>query len=939
MVKTWSNITRNVPFGERPYLELKLNFTKEESGLKTIDTLNPSYTTECGWDRVNFMSQITGPFDLCWDSTGCKKNNCDQFVCQKYPPYFLPQWSHPIQDLQQIQLGNNQVRCQGNVVCQDIDFDGLASLGTVKGDRSNSWTDTYTMLRYTVLEPQKDFMMKSLQWTTDLYTQGNKYSPDDVKWLRDASFLYTGVNYFYECMYNRTPFGDLVNPFNDSYSITILKKKVIENLSSFNACYPTDSSRFVSLNNTFDNLFKYPTYKKEGDKYFVILPSANYSVQNIEKYNSYMESFLREKDATITSQSQKDSWKSGSCKFSNISIGSVLSLNLNTGEVSKTVLPITGNYNLVFFIKLEISLWSPMLAMLFEKNNIELTDAIRQQVLISCGDSNNSGLLLKSLFLSSPTGTTELYKQKFCGYSYSHPISLYNDDMRKYFVLNNSDVCSCLSSVNKTILCFDKNCSGNARNTKGLSDDVCYQECDNVDKSSPFFDSSLFEKICGKTYIPKVNSTINAKVKNVSYIVLLSAFVMIGLAYKKTVISADNGAYLFIGSLFTILGIGYGLSRDLAGISKCDSNKNSVCYSRYTNIQISNDFCDSKSDCECATDSECVGKTPINSCKCINGKCVPPKISNQTHTTEEITTSETNSYFITYCVLSFLFVIISGYIMFPEYLILLTIFSSIIFGIIIYSFSKKSIQTTVDKTKCCSADCKNKNCGEDDGCGGTCGNNCIAPSVCYQNSCCLPDQDKLIDSSYCGDVGCGITKTCSDTTAICQNNTCVKRNCSNKRCGEDDGIGGYCVGIEGSCHSGGVCSSIGTCSIGTRYVIPIHNNIFYPGDTFSGPNGKIILFDGSTFILLVNVQIDNGIGGGRIKDRFPSNSIAIINKDGTMTIINNKTVIMTYGTPQNSIGDVYMNFEYLSPTGPMYLTVYWNGIRTIQLDMIQPWLR
>lgn len=942
MVKTWSNITRNVPFGERPYLELRLNFTKEESGLKTTQTLYPSETRECSKDHVNF-----NPIEGCWDASGCYKNNCDTDVCSyRYPSYTCPVWSHNIQyPVQQLKLGNNQVSCRGNVICQDIDFDGLSSLGTVKGDRNIDWSDTYTKLRYTVPSSQQDFLMKSLQWTTDFYIHGSSYSPDDVKWLRDVSFLYTGVNYFYECMYSRAPFGDLINPFNDSYSISVLKKKVIENLSVFNSCYPTDPSCFVMLNNVIGNLMKYPTYKKEGTKYYVMLPSTNYSIQNIEKYNSYMESFFREKDAIITSQYHKDSWNSGSCRFTNISIGSVLSVNLNTGEVSKTVLPITGNYNIVFFIKLEVSVWSPMLAMLFEKNNIALTDEIRQQVLNSCGDSNNSGLLLKSLYLNSPENM-EFYKKKFCGFRYSHPISLYNDDMKNYFVLENSDICSCLSSVNKTVLCFDKNCGGSARDLKGLTDDMCYRECDNVDKNSPMFDNSLYEKICGKDYISKTSSTMNKKVMNTSYIVLLCSCAMIGIAYQKQVISADNSAYLFFGSLIFVLGFGYGLSKDLAGISKCDSDKNSNCYSRYTNMIIPDDFCDTKAVCECESDNECVNANPANSCKCIDGKCVAKSISNRPHTTEEITNSNTNSYVIIYCILSFLFILIGGYIVIPENIILLTVVSSVIFGIMIYFFSTKSNTITVDKTKCCSADCKNKGCGENDGCGGTCGSNCISPNVCYQNSCCLPDQDKLNDPSYCGDVGCGITKTCSDKNALCIDNTCVKRNCVNKKCGEDDGIGGYCLGSEGSCSSGGVCSSIGTCSIGTTYsdidavgrTTTVRNTyIFYPNDRFLVSSKTInpdqyIVYDG-TFFSVTNPPYTRV----RTNDAFPANSIVIINKDGTMNIVNNGKIVMIYGTPQNGAGDVYTTWSTYGSQYP-HISVYWNGIRTVYLELNQAWL-
>lgn len=104
----------------------------------------------------------------------------------------------------------------------------------------------------------------------------------------------------------------------------------------------------------------------------------------------------------------------------------------------------------------------------------------------------------------------------------------------------------------------------------------------------------------------------------------------------------------------------------------------------------------------------------------------------------------------------------------------------------------------------CIPDCKGKCCG-DDGCGGTCPDNCRNESCCELALCrCTTDCDW----------GCTVNSQCMEDEC-CIDNQCVKKDCDTRECGPDSVCGEEC----GPCPEGYICNQ-GACEPRERPLCP-----------------------------------------------------------------------------------------------------------------------
>lgn len=106
------------------------------------------------------------------------------------------------------------------------------------------------------------------------------------------------------------------------------------------------------------------------------------------------------------------------------------------------------------------------------------------------------------------------------------------------------------------------------------------------------------------------------------------------------------------------------------------------------------------------------------------------------------------------------------------------------------------------KSGVCTPNCAGKQCGGD-GCGGSCGS-CGANQTCNSSGMCIEECTPDCSGKACGTDGCG--GSCGNCTGsdVCINGQCqCVRNCSGKKCGDDDGCGGRCT----YCESGFTCST------------------------------------------------------------------------------------------------------------------------------------
>ena len=114
----------------------------------------------------------------------------------------------------------------------------------------------------------------------------------------------------------------------------------------------------------------------------------------------------------------------------------------------------------------------------------------------------------------------------------------------------------------------------------------------------------------------------------------------------------------------------------------------------------------------------------------------------------------------------------------------------------------------------CVPNCTGKCCGND-GCGGTCQDNCSATGqTCNAQTCscegaCVPEcQGKQCGPDGCGNTcppGCSAGETCNNTTGQCE---CIP-DCAGKECGPD-GCGSTC---PPGCETGEICNANGQCFI------------------------------------------------------------------------------------------------------------------------------
>lgn len=115
---------------------------------------------------------------------------------------------------------------------------------------------------------------------------------------------------------------------------------------------------------------------------------------------------------------------------------------------------------------------------------------------------------------------------------------------------------------------------------------------------------------------------------------------------------------------------------------------------------------------------------------------------------------------------------------------------------------------------CCTPtnSCDNRECG-DDGCGTSCGGECVGPQdACVDGLCvCQPNcADKSCGSDGCG----GVCGKCADDQVCMDDNTCCTTACEGKECGPDGcgGVCGECLFPNDICTAEQTCFCIPDCS-------------------------------------------------------------------------------------------------------------------------------
>jgi hypothetical protein len=641
---------------------------------------------------------------------------------------------------------------------------------------------------------------KFVNYINDLYSDHIGIDINSKNRFRDSNYMYACILEFYSSIYrqyyystdnsvnNFKNFDYLRNPilqYKNTYIFPLINTRIQQYFRNINPVDQTVTRIVpVDLQNITNNSLQLPIAIKEGIPpqykiklnipYLMFEEYKNKDQSSRDIYISrLLEGFLRDTEGKIKDRSSRNEWRSERCNIVSTYIEYIYAVNVDSAIYIESIPINTDDYidtsykNYLFLyctIVGTVNTWTPMLSVYFQVKGISLDIATSNIIASRAGyNSTNRSLYPYTSFKADcENASDDVCKALIidnCKLSYTPPLPFSKGYINNYLTNADSLDCQCYTSTisppsenqvgNIGAMCFDTKCSEpRIRQMFNLSDSNCKQYIDTVwnwiynpnteekAKNSQTFDTERFDRLTGKEYQPYKPAKYNWQILVIGLFTMILVFLITFILCRKYSI---NTLFTFINLVVIIVIIG-GLttffSIDMAGLSSCDRNE-FKCKSRYTDIDLPNEFCNYTLNCECQFNEDC---RPCS--YCFSGTCAPAIGTRKT-----ITVSERKPNVVVLILSVVLLVLLPIILMFLHDKNLLNIsswlFNSIIIIVcliplifIVYNSLKKVDFTKYDGncSQECNSSCEGKSCGYNE-CGQICGT-CESGYTCNEQNVC-----------------------------------------------------------------------------------------------------------------------------------------------------------------------------------------------------------
>jgi hypothetical protein len=634
-----------------------------------------------------------------------------------------------------------------------------------------------------------------VKYINTLYSDYVKIDTDSKHRFRDSNYIYACILDFYSSIYGQYYYSQ-TNAINRFKNFNYLKTPLYQykNTNIFPIINTQIQKHFTSgivsreLQDIVDDSLQLPsttmlignpnTYKITLNiPYLMYKEYKDKDQQSRDTYISrLLEGFLRDREGKIFDRSTGNSWVSNRCDITFTSTSIIYALNVSSSVYNSESIAIspdeyeTGLYGDYLFLYCTITgtvnTWTPMLSVYFQnKSNSATLDTITCEKIAERAGYNSvySSLYPYTCFQRLCTSGNKdqciNVMVGSCRLSYVPPSPFTAGFINRFITNADSQQCQCYTSGlspssenqvgNIAAMCFDKKCQDpDIIQTFNLSDSNCKQYVDKVwnwiynpnteekSKNSQSFDTEKFNRLTGTEYQPyqpkKYNWEILAIGIFTTILVSLITFILCKTYHVNTIVTIISIVIIILicGGLTAFFSI------DMAGLSSCENNE-FKCKSRYTGIELPNEFCNYTLNCECTFNEDC---SPCS--YCFSGTCAPASGIRKTIT---VSKRKPNVVILILCLILLVLLPLILVLLYDENILnipkwlfsIIILISCLIPLVFIVYNSFKKIDFTEYDGSCrqeCNDSCEGKTCGYNE-CGGSCGicnigYNCNEKNVC-----------------------------------------------------------------------------------------------------------------------------------------------------------------------------------------------------------------
>lgn len=630
-------------------------------------------------------------------------------------------------------------------------------------------------------------------------------TPIYINMFRDSNVIYAPINLIYNAIYNTGIYSTIkvANPFRNNCQFlkgefSFWSNSIISNwIATIMGLY---SSPPEIIQKSLQKIILLPVPVQNIDSYSLIL---NLSYEQYNKYStnsdkngllsSYIANFLQDSNGSLIINNQTTSVSNPIVSVNSANDRFTI-INLSDFSIQTNVL--TGEFPMsdpkYFFasaqITVDIQRWSPMMLLYFCNIgiNIQFSNAVCYKIQQDSGLYPLVGYQNACSVVKDPDFCKSLVQQN-CIVSYTPPISAGDSTVADGFILSgNSAQCKCYNSYlppvsvnnlgNPGAMCFDIHCDPITKTFFGLNDSTCKQYCNQVwnwmnstgkdqSRNPGDLDTDTFAQVCGVNYKPFENPKYNKKVlvSTICITILFSASVFLFSMDRK--FSKNQVIIATLISLIILSILSVFLSYDLSGQGSCKNfSGNFVCRSKITNMEIPDQFCSFRQDCECESDQNCPGN-----CICASTTCIPTTGERKFKIVQKSNIDITQAVTVPICIILagviFVYAIRVYQLKFSNkvlYTILTVLGLTVIISLVLILTKKSKVQEF--EGACCSPKCDGIKCGTDDKCGGTC--------PCYDGTQCCAGNCISNNSTCCNNIECEEKSSCINGTCISYPDSC-----------------------------------------------------------------------------------------------------------------------------------------------------------------------
>jgi hypothetical protein len=512
--------------------------------------------------------------------------------------------------------------------------------------------------------------------------------------FRDTNILYSTIFDIYNMIYNTGPY--LTNPQSNSNQFRLTCSFLSDKFSDF-----CKSQVKIWLENAYNNFYsQYPQQiqdiltnpavislpipKQDNDTYNIVLnlsfPQYYAYSQNPDIVSSYLQSLLQDsKGQLYDGENQQTIYDP--VITTNPNLDSLTFIDLTNFTAKQGVSPNSSLPPNYFFASAQITCtvqtWSPMLLLFFcvYGNNIQFSSTVCDKIKQDCGLYPLAGY---TAICSDDADVSKCKNLMIdnCGITYSPPSNAGDRTVSdSYLMTTNATACLCYTSGvaplnqpqegNNAAMCFSKDCDARTKTWFGLDESTCLPYCDQVwgwmnsqgnnrPRDPQEFDSDYFRQVCGTNYSPLSQPQYNKKVAicGISITIIFTGLVYLfcqsrGLTGPKIVIPTVLA--LIFATILTVF-----FAIDLAGKGSCKTIPGKfICRSKISGIEIPDQFCDFKENCECNTDQDCPGE-----CICVSTTCLPKSGNRQFKMVEKSDIDIAITITVVICIILLFFVLV-----------------------------------------------------------------------------------------------------------------------------------------------------------------------------------------------------------------------------------------------------------------------------------------